>query len=148
MLALRPLRAGALVALVAVFTGCSGPASTAGTAAQPCPVLAASNLVYPAPGATDLPAALATIIVSGPVTGIAVTPEHGGTTLTSSTRVALPAVLPSPSVEPVNWETAFAVPTLAPATTYRVTVSDANVAASCPGAGPTTLGEFTTKASP
>ncbi|MGD1068112.1 MAG: hypothetical protein ABR975_14990, partial [Vulcanimicrobiaceae bacterium] len=106
VLALPRLRAGAVIALAAVFTGCSGPVSTAGTTAQPCPVVAASNLVYPAPGASDLTDALGSIIVSGPVTGIVLTPESTGTTLTSSTRVALPASIPSPSVEPVNWETA------------------------------------------
>ncbi|HTW83548.1 MAG TPA: hypothetical protein VMD91_05695 [Candidatus Sulfotelmatobacter sp.] len=145
MIAVPGLRVVLPLAAAAVLAACSGPAGSAGTSAVACPqVIAATDLVYPASGSSGIPDAIGQVVVSGPASTVALTPS-GGAAVTSSTQVAVPTPLPSPNTQPVNWQTAFAFPTLAAGTTYTVSITNADVAPGCPGAGPTDLGTFTTK---
>ena len=135
--------------LIALAAGTALPAceGTSGNVQNVlCPdVVADKGLVYPAPGATGIPDAVRSVIVSGPVGQVTLTPPSGAA-IVSTTPTAVPSPIPSPNATPANTPvTAFAVPSLAPNTTYTVVAVDTSVTLPCAEALPQTLGTFATQ---
>jgi hypothetical protein len=84
----------------------------------------ALQLLYPIPGATGVPTAAGSLVFAGaPDASLTVLLSASGTTLTLGAPVAAPSPLPSPLATPTPIASGLSsapYPSLAPATTYRV----------------------------
>ncbi len=103
-----------------MLAACGGGGATTGTQKN-CPQsIIVDSLVYPAPGSTGIPDATQVVFVSGAVNQVTLRPTLGPTTVTTL-QISVPSPLPLPNAaRALEGETAFALPTLAAATTYTV----------------------------
>lgn len=128
---MSPARVASLSLAALALTGLPfGPPAAAAAPASPCPMfLIRRTLVSPAPGAAGVSRTVGTIVVSGPAQ-VAFLKSAGGVTLRLR-RAARPQT--------------FAVPPLAPNTTYGVWVQDTDAPPDCPAGAPLKIGSFTTR---
>jgi hypothetical protein len=131
-------------ALTVFLAACTGGGENADLQPTICPqFVALKTLVYPAPGSTKIPDALGSVVISGPSTQLSLQPSTAGQApIVVATTGPVPSPLPSPNAPPASGTIAFPVGTLAPATTYSVTVQDGT--GPCPEAQPVNIGSFTT----
>lgn len=132
-------------ALSVNLAACAGGGATSQLQPTICPqIIILKTLVYPAPGSTNIPDALGSVVISGAGTQITLQPMGSGQPpIVVATTGPVPSPLPSPNAPPKGPLVAFPVGTLAPASTYSVTVQDGT--GPCPEAQPTIIGSFTTQ---
>ena len=111
-------------------------------------------LIYPVPGATEVPDALGEAVFLGPYSLVAVEISSSGGSIPLGAPTVAPSPLPTPNAVPTNYGPGSApfiavpVPTLSPATTYTVNYAYqdyANNPPSCTAQVTLPLGAFTTK---
>lgn len=132
-------------ALSVFLAACTGGGANADLQPTICPqIIVLKTLVYPAPGSTNVPDALGSVVISGAGTQITLQPASSAQApIVVETTGPVPSPLPSPNAQPKGPLVAFPVGTLAPASTYYVVVQDGT--GPCPEAQPTNVGSFTTQ---
>jgi hypothetical protein len=148
------------VGLVALLAGCGGglfspeaPAVHA-TCGPPPPTSAPQlSLVYPAPGATNVPTDVGLVVFEGNSSSLQIAMRSSsGAAVALGAPTAAPSPLPTPHAEPTGIiggaYFAESVPALSPATTYTLsyTYSAYNgIPPACAGPQTQSLGSFTTQ---
>jgi len=131
-------------ALSVFFTACAGGGATSQLQPTICPqIIILKTLVYPAPGSTNIPDAIGSVVISGAGTQITLQPTGSGQSpIVVATTSPVPSPLPTPNAPPKGPLVAFPVGMLAPASTYSA-VQDGT--GPCPEAAPAIVGSFTTQ---
>jgi hypothetical protein len=136
------------LAALALASACSTTTSGGGGIACPALALAPPFLLYPQPGATNVPTSVGTVIMSnvGPAGGT-VTLTSTGATITAGALRPAPSPLPSGVASPSGEPDAASLPTLTAGTTYTVnftavTVTSTSMCVVNQGSG--AIGSFST----
>jgi hypothetical protein len=146
---MRRFLAFSVVALVGVLVTACSDASTSVTCTQQ-PTLAPPQLLYPIPGAVNVPDNAQILVVGnvGPASGSLNVIPPSGTAIAALPLGAVPSPAPSPAVSPgpTSNPQAAVIPTLAAATTYSVQFQ-ANSVVGCSAQGQSSgiIGSFTTQ---
>lgn len=153
--------AATTVFIASLLAACGGGAVTqaqhvAPTCGPPPPSAAPNlQLVYPEPAATDVPASIAYLVISGDITtrygtGVLSMQSSSGIAVPVGAYTAAPSPLPTPHATPAGGGPyiAAALAALSPATTYSVKYAYTDytgVPPSCIGSYAQPLGSFTTQ---
>lgn len=121
----------ALASALGAATGCSAESTAPGVA---CPALALGlSVVYPQSGSTKVVDSQNIVVVSGTSWTSLTLRSSSGSTIVSQQIVPVPNPLPQPNAgAALTPGLAFHIPALAAATTYAVSATTSQTAASCP----------------